>query len=87
MPGVAEVWVCGQPDDRWGEVVTAVIAPTASATLDLAALKKTCAEHLAPHKHPRRWFVIDKFAHTASGKIDRADVMAKLRASMLKALT
>ena len=87
VPGVAEVWVTGQPDDRWGEVVTAVVSSTATASFDMAVLKKACIEHLASHKHPRRWFVIDHFARTASGKIDRADATAKLRANALKALS
>lgn len=87
VPGVSEVWVTGQSDDRWGEVVTAVVSSTAPASLDVAVLKKACIERLAPHKHPRRWFLIDKFVHTASGKIDRTDATAKLRAHTLKVLS
>lgn len=84
--GVSEVYVLGEPDERWGQVVTAVIAKH-DASVSLAALKAQCAQHLPPHKHPRRWYVIDAFAHTASGKIDRADVLAKLRNGRLQVLT
>ncbi len=86
VSGIAEVWVTGEADERWGEVVTAVIAPATNAKLDLAALKHACAAHLAPHKIPRRWFLIDTFAHTTSGKIDREAVTAQLRARSLKVL-
>ena len=84
VPGVAEVFITGEPDERWGQVVTAVIASTQH--VELAALKQACVAHLVPHKHPRRWLMIDKFKHTASGKIDRTDVLAKLRAQTLKVL-
>jgi acyl-CoA synthetase (AMP-forming)/AMP-acid ligase II len=67
VPGVREVSVTGEPDERWGQIVTATVAGDAP----LAALKAACARHLPAAKHPRRWFWVDAFAHTASGKIDR----------------
>ncbi len=83
-PEVAEAFVLGEADERWGQVVTAVIA---GETAELSALKKHCSEHLASYKHPRRWYKIPAFAHTASGKIDRADVLRKLRAGQLQVLS
>lgn len=85
-PSISEVLVVGELDARWGQVVTAVIAPVSGAVPNVAALKQHCVLHLESHKHPRRWLMIEHFKHTASGKIDRADVLARLRASALKVL-
>lgn len=84
VTGVAEVLVTGEHDERWGQVVTAIVSPRSA---DFATLKSFCDLHLAKHKRPRRWFVTDQFKHTPSGKIDRADTLAKLRSAQLKALT
>ncbi|MBL8643650.1 MAG: AMP-binding protein [Rhodospirillaceae bacterium] len=81
---VAEVLVLGEADERWGQIVTAVIAGEGAT---LADLKQHCAEHLPPYKHPRRWFRIAAFAHTASGKIDRADVLSRLKQGRVQVLT
>ncbi len=83
-PGVAEAFVFGDDDERWGQIVTAVIAGEGA---DLAAIKKHCAAHLPSYKHPRRWYKIPAFAHTASGKIDRGDVLRKLRNGQLQVLS
>ncbi|MSO97011.1 MAG: fatty-acyl-CoA synthase [Rhodospirillaceae bacterium] len=88
MPGVSEVAVLGEDDTRWGQVVTAVLALQPNAHLQMVQLKDHCTAHLTPHKLPRRWFAIDDFTHTASGKIDRTKVAALLRerSPRLKAL-
>ena len=70
-PQVAEVAVIGLPDDKWGEVVAAFIRPVAGAPLDKAALADYLRAHLAPHKTPRHWFVLDSFPLTGSGKIQK----------------
>jgi fatty-acyl-CoA synthase len=68
---VAEVAVVGLPDDKWGEVVAAFIRPAAGTLLDKAALADYLRAHLAPHKTPRHWFVLDSFPLTGSGKIQK----------------
>jgi len=72
VPGVREVSVSGEADDRWGQIVTATVAGEAH----LAALKAACAV-LPDYKHPRRWFRVDAFVHTASGKIDGAATLQR----------
>jgi acyl-CoA synthetase (AMP-forming)/AMP-acid ligase II len=72
VPGVREVLVTGEADDRWGQVVTAAVA----GDFTLAALKAACAA-LPDYKHPRRWFRVEAFTHMPSGKIDRAAVLQK----------
>jgi long-chain acyl-CoA synthetase len=75
VPGVSEVVVTGQPDERWGQVVTAIIRGDG---VDLALVKAACAAHLPTAKHPRLWFKATDFAMTSSGKIDRARAVSKL---------
>ncbi len=69
-PEVREVAVIGVPDDRWGQVVAAVVAgedPDLPARLD-----PWCRERLSGPRVPRRWKVLDRLPRTATGKVDRA---------------
>ncbi len=71
-PGVADVAVIGEPDERWGErVVAFVVARDAALTAD--ALDAFCREspHLASFKRPRRVVFVSDIPKTASGKILR----------------
>ena len=60
-PAVADVAVVGVPDAKWGEQVAAFIRPAPGQTPDPGELFAYCREHLAPHKSPRYWTVIDQF--------------------------
>jgi fatty-acyl-CoA synthase len=77
-PAVAEVAVIGLPDDRWGEVVAAVVRLRAGHTAAPDALRAHCREHLAPHKTPARWELVDAFPLTASGKIQKYQLRERL---------
>ncbi len=68
---VADVAVIGLPDDKWGETVAAFVRPAAGRRVDKTALFGYLREHLAPHKTPSRWFEIDEFPLTGSGKIQK----------------
>ncbi len=70
-PAVGDVAVVGLPDARWGEVVAAFIRPPPGATVDKEELFDYLREHLAPHKTPRHWFVVDAMPLTGSGKIQK----------------
>ena len=70
-PAVGDVAVVGLPDARWGEVVAAFIRPPPGATVDKEKLFDYLREHLAPHKTPRHWFVVDAMPLTGSGKIQK----------------
>jgi acyl-CoA synthetase (AMP-forming)/AMP-acid ligase II len=68
---VAEVAVIGIPDEKWGELVTAlvVLAPGASLTeADLIAFTKT---KLAGYKCPKRVEFRTELARTATGKLQK----------------
>ena len=70
-PAVAEVAVVGLPDERWGEEVAAFIRPAPGTFVDKDALFAYVREHLAPHKTPRRWYAMQSFPLTGSGKIQK----------------
>lgn len=71
-PGVHDVAVVGEPDERWGERVVAFVVPgEARPTAD--ALDRYCRESagLASFKRPRRIVFVREIPRTASGKILR----------------
>jgi acyl-CoA synthetase (AMP-forming)/AMP-acid ligase II len=75
-PAVAEVAVIGIPDDKWGELVTALVvrAPGADVTSD--ELVAFCRERLAGYKLPRRIEFRDELARTATGKLQKFKLRA-----------
>jgi fatty-acyl-CoA synthase len=71
-PAVAEVAVVGLPDERWGEVVGAFIRlrdPDALPTV--AELRSHLRAHLSPQKTPTRWYAVEGYPLTGSGKIQK----------------
>jgi fatty-acyl-CoA synthase len=70
-PRVAEVAVVGLPDDRWGETVAAFVRPAAGCSVDKDELTAYMREHLSPFKTPGRWFEVEAFPLTGSGKIQK----------------
>jgi acyl-CoA synthetase (AMP-forming)/AMP-acid ligase II len=70
-PDVAEVAVIGVPDEKWGELVTAlvVLQPGSAATPD--ELIAFCRERMAGFKCPKRVELRDELARTATGKLQK----------------
>ena len=71
-PGVRDVAVVGEPDDKWGQRVVAFVVPTAPGlTADM--LDHFCREssELASFKRPRRVVFVAAIPKTPSGKILR----------------
>lgn len=68
-PAVAEVAVVGLPDVKWGEAVTAVVAPIPGATVTLEELREFAAGRLARYKLPLRLKVVDALPRNPSGKV------------------
>ena len=70
-PDVAEVAVIGVPDEKWGELVLALVVKSAGSTLsedDVIAYAKT---KLAGYKCPKRVEFRDALARTATGKLQK----------------
>ncbi|MCU1488333.1 MAG: AMP-binding protein [Actinomycetia bacterium] len=69
-PAVADAIVVGAPDERWGELITAVVTAVPGATVTLDDLVEHCRGVLAPFKAPRRLVLVDEVRRSASGKPD-----------------
>ena len=61
----------GVPDERFGEVITAVVEtrPT-TATIERSCSATTCSEQLAAYKAPRHVVVVDSIGRAPNGKVD-----------------
>ena len=71
-PLIADIAVCGVPDEKWGQVIKALIVRR-SPELTPEALERYCLESsdLARHKRPRLVQFVDSVPRNVLGKIDR----------------
>jgi fatty-acyl-CoA synthase len=71
-PDISQVSVLGVPDEKWGEVVAAVIlAKTPDRPPSVDELHAYCASRLASQKVPGLWFFVSEYPLTPSGKIQK----------------
>ncbi len=72
-PAVADAVVAGVPDERWGERVGAVVAPTDDhPPPGLDELAEHLEDRVARYKHPRSLAVVPEVERSPSGKPDYA---------------
>ncbi|HEY3278198.1 MAG TPA: AMP-binding protein [Syntrophorhabdaceae bacterium] len=69
-PGIRDVAVIGTPDERLGEIVTAVIDPVAVNGLTEAEVLRFCEENLPRYKRPRK-IIFDSVPRSPTGKIEK----------------
>ena len=83
---VYAVEVIGIPDDHWGEQVAAVIQlrPTDRDDAEVfEELRQYCQANLARFKIPRLWYAVSEFPTTASGKIQKFALRARIASGEL----
>ena len=68
--GVADAVCVGVPDDRFGEVICAVLEPAPGAQIDPQAAIEHVRSRLAHYKAPRRVVVVDTIGRSPAGKVD-----------------
>lgn len=76
-PDVVDAVVVGVPDERFGEVVVAMIEPAAGADPRPEALIGWVRESLAPYKSPRQVLTIPTVGRAANGKVDYRGLRAR----------
>ncbi|MDQ6936239.1 MAG: AMP-binding protein [Actinomycetota bacterium] len=69
-PAVKEVAVIGIPDEKWGELVTALVVTDGSPVTE-AELVVHCRTELAGYKCPKRIEFRDELPRTATGKLQK----------------
>jgi fatty-acyl-CoA synthase len=82
-PSVADAVVVGVPDERFGEAVTAVVAPTPGVTPDEEEIAEAVERTgLARFKRPRHLVVVDAVPRGPNGKADYAWARKTARARL-----
>jgi acyl-CoA synthetase (AMP-forming)/AMP-acid ligase II len=83
-PGVRRACVFGVAEEKWGEVVAAVVERDPATWRGEAAIGASLAAELAPFKRPRRLAIVAELprvggveAPASHSKIDRARVRAE----------
>jgi fatty-acyl-CoA synthase len=79
-PHIADCAVVGQSDARWGEVAVAVIVRQPHATLTKQDVMQLFDGQLARFKHPRRIVFTHSLPKTATGKVQKPQLLAQLNA-------
>ncbi len=73
---VRDVAVIGTPDDRLGEVVTAILEPKEGEVLTEEDIRSFCEKNLPRYKRPRAIF-FDQIPRSPSGKIEKPKLRQK----------
>jgi fatty-acyl-CoA synthase len=69
-PDVFDCVVIGVPDERWSEMVVALVQLADGVPLDDAALSMHCRTTLAAYKAPKRFVALDSLQRSPAGKVD-----------------
>ena len=75
-PAVAEVAVVGVPDEKWGELILALVVLAPGETATEHELREHCRARLAGYKVPKRVEFRDELARTATGKLQKFKLRA-----------
>jgi acyl-CoA synthetase (AMP-forming)/AMP-acid ligase II len=75
-PDVTEVAVIGVPDEKWGELVTALVVTTPGSALTAEDVIGWTKQRLAGYKCPKRVEFRTELARTATGKLQKFKLRA-----------
>ena len=76
---IAEIAVFGEPNEKWGESVTAVAALKPDKSLDLDELREWANERLARYKLPSRLEIVDALPRNPAGKVLKFELRDRFR--------
>ncbi|WP_220187634.1 AMP-binding protein [Pseudonocardia pini] len=70
-PALAGAAVIGLPDDYYGEIVAAFVRVREGAAVTPTELVEFLRPRLSGYKIPARWYLVDEYPQTLSGKIQK----------------
>jgi len=73
-PKVAEAAVVGTPDEKWGELVTAVVVPKPGEQIQEEEIIEFCKGKLAGYKRPRLVKFMGGLPRNSTGKIKKDEL-------------
>jgi len=85
--GVAQAAVIGVPDEKWGEIVVAIVQPNDGAELSFEQLHQHCCAKLAKFKVPALWSQTDSLPLNSTGKVEKFVLVDWVRNGQLKAVS
>lgn len=77
LPGVLECAVIGVPDDKWGEMVTAVVVPSRGHELREDKIIDSVKRTLGSVQTPKRVHFVEALPKTPAGKVDKKAIRAE----------
>jgi len=79
-PAVAEAHCVGLPDDRWTELICAVIVPRAGQRPTADEITAFAASHLAAYKKPRRVVFMAEVPKNLTGRVVKTQLVERVLA-------
>ena len=79
-PAVRQCAVIGRPDEKWGEVVHAVISLEPGLTVTEAELIAHCHEYIAGYKCPKVLSIWDALPLSGAGKLQKNEIRDRINA-------
>jgi acyl-CoA synthetase (AMP-forming)/AMP-acid ligase II len=77
LSSVRQVAVIGKPDERWGEIVVAVVTLADGESVTIDEVRRHCRAHLAGYKVPELLHVVGEMPLNASGKILKRELRTR----------
>ena len=74
---VKDVCVIGLPDQKWGQIVTAVYIPK-QPDISLESIKTAIQNKLSKFKQPKDWFKVEKLPRNQQGKINYQQIRSDI---------
>ena len=77
-PAIKEAAVLGEPDEKWGESVVAVLVAHPGKLADHHQLDSFCLEHIARFKRPKRYVFVEELPRNATGKVLKRELRTQI---------
>ncbi len=81
-PKIRDVQIVGIPDERYGEVLAALIIPKKPDSLTEEEVRQFCSDHIAHYKIPTYYRFVSEYPMTITGKIQKYKIIEQLKAEL-----